>query len=297
MKPQTLNANTCLPLLLVLSVGSVVAGEQATDQQPVLTDASVPASTYSDDWDLVSAPPPLGPYDAINLDPRVPGQNQVEPMPIPEIGSPEVSVSRATAPTLEGGGPGSTAGSAGGTSATASMPTQSSVPPQTPYDYQPQPYTREQPAHAQDRRDQQAIPPGQPGQQIVQRPETRVYGPTDFMNAPYPSAGIPANRPQPPVASVQQRRHEQRSPSGYYRSQDYSHPATRPMYGYPWPSRRPSSGYPDAGYSQSPWQAGGPRASEEEVPPPSVYNRMMAEPPPARYAPPPGMTPYYGGGR
>lgn len=288
MKPQTLNAITYLPFLLVLTAGSVVAGEQATDQQPVQTDASAPAYTYSDDWNLVSAPPPLGPYNAINLDPRVPGKNLVEPMPIPETDRPEAPVARATAPTP--GGPGSV-------SATASMPTQSSVPPQTPYDYQPQPYTREQPAQAQDRRDQQATPPGQPGQEIVQRPETRVYGPADFMNAPYPSAGVPANRPQPPVASVQQRRREQRSPSGYHRSQDYSHPATRPMYGYPWPSRRPSSGYPDAGYSQSPWQVGDPHAAGEEVPPPSVYNRMMAEPPPARYAPPPGMTPYYGGGR
>jgi hypothetical protein len=283
MKPQTLIANTYLPLLLVLSVGSVIAGEQATDQQAVLPDASDPAHTHSDDWNVVSAPPPLGPYNTINLDPRLPGQKQVEPMPIPEV-----PVSRAMASTPEG---------PGRASAMASMPTQSSIPPQTPYDYQSQLYSRDQLARAQDRRDHPLTPPGQPGREILQRPDTRVYGPAGITNAPYPSAGMPANRPQPPVASVQQRRHEQRPPQGYYRSQDYSHPATRPMYGYPWPSRRPSSGYPAAGYSHSPWQVGDPRASEVEVPSPSVYNRMMAEPPPTRYAPPPGMTPYYGGGR
>lgn len=33
--------------------------------------------TYSDDWRLVSAPPPPGPYRAVNIDPRVPGQDAI----------------------------------------------------------------------------------------------------------------------------------------------------------------------------------------------------------------------------
>jgi hypothetical protein len=36
--------------------------------------------TYSDDWNLVSAPPPPGPYRAVNIDPRVPGQDAIPPM-------------------------------------------------------------------------------------------------------------------------------------------------------------------------------------------------------------------------
>ena len=30
--------------------------------------------TYVDDWEMVSAPPPPGPYRSVNLDPRIPGQ-------------------------------------------------------------------------------------------------------------------------------------------------------------------------------------------------------------------------------
>jgi len=36
--------------------------------------------TYHGDWELVSAPPPSGPYHAVNLDPRVPGQGSMPPI-------------------------------------------------------------------------------------------------------------------------------------------------------------------------------------------------------------------------
>lgn len=36
--------------------------------------------TYSDDWRLVSAPPPPGPYTAVNIDPRVPRQEAIPAM-------------------------------------------------------------------------------------------------------------------------------------------------------------------------------------------------------------------------
>jgi len=39
------------------------------------------AFTYTDDWSLVSAPPPPGPYSAIHIDPRVPGQDSLPPLP------------------------------------------------------------------------------------------------------------------------------------------------------------------------------------------------------------------------
>ncbi len=47
---------------------------------------SVPAMAfnYTDGWDTVSAPPPPGPYRAVNLDPRIPGQDVVPIMPVEE---------------------------------------------------------------------------------------------------------------------------------------------------------------------------------------------------------------------
>jgi hypothetical protein len=292
MKLQTVKTSACLPLLLLLAGGSVVAGEQATDQEQASGDAQAPAYTYNDDWGMVSAPPPQGPYNAVNLDPRIPGQDLVTTMPMlmPDRGSQEVAVTDTAASTPEA--PADASGAAGSASVTASTPGQSSVPPQTPYDYQPQPASQGSPSRAPQMAMPEQVAPG-----YGQQPDSRAYERAGSMNAPYPGAGMQAVRPQPAVAPEQHMGHETRPLPGYYRSQDYSQPGARPMYGYPWPSRHPSSGYPAAGYSQSPWQGGDPYASEIEVPPPSVYNRMMAKPPPARYAPPPGMMQYYGGGR
>jgi len=43
--------------------------------------AAPSAFTYTDDWSLVSAPPPPGPYSAIHIDPRVPGHDSLPPLP------------------------------------------------------------------------------------------------------------------------------------------------------------------------------------------------------------------------
>ena len=56
---------------------SVVVGSAS-----VLVATSTPASANAEDWTLVSAPPPPGPYRAVNLDPRVPGHEG-----IPAIGN------------------------------------------------------------------------------------------------------------------------------------------------------------------------------------------------------------------
>lgn len=42
---------------------------------------------YSDEWSLVSAPPPAGPYQPVNIDPRVPGPGTIPevPMPMPRL--------------------------------------------------------------------------------------------------------------------------------------------------------------------------------------------------------------------
>jgi hypothetical protein len=56
-----------LMLVLLLPAAPVVVAEEAP-------------FTYSDDWSLVSAPPPPGPYQAVNIDPRVPGQDAIPPI-------------------------------------------------------------------------------------------------------------------------------------------------------------------------------------------------------------------------
>ncbi len=47
---------------------SIVVGSAS-----VFVAMSTPASANAEDWALVSAPPPPGPYHTVNLDPRVPG--------------------------------------------------------------------------------------------------------------------------------------------------------------------------------------------------------------------------------
>jgi len=41
--------------------------------------------TYTDDWAVVSAPPPPGPYRAVNIDPRVPGVDAIPPLPMDAV--------------------------------------------------------------------------------------------------------------------------------------------------------------------------------------------------------------------
>ena len=44
--------------------------------------------TYTDEWAVVSAPPPPGPYRAVNIDPRVPGADAIPPLPMDAITTP-----------------------------------------------------------------------------------------------------------------------------------------------------------------------------------------------------------------
>lgn len=58
--------------LMLLLVAMPARSEEAT---PPMT------FTYSDNWSKVSAPPPSGPYRSIHIDPRVPGQGSLPPLP------------------------------------------------------------------------------------------------------------------------------------------------------------------------------------------------------------------------
>jgi hypothetical protein len=65
-------AATAVFLALLLGAGSLMAGNAAGSA----------GFTYTEGWDVVSAPPPPGPYRAVNLDPRIPGQDMVPLLPI-----------------------------------------------------------------------------------------------------------------------------------------------------------------------------------------------------------------------
>jgi hypothetical protein len=58
----------------------VVAVAVILSTSSVFAEESPPPFHYSDDWTLVSAPPPTGPYRSVNIDPRIPGAGAVEPM-------------------------------------------------------------------------------------------------------------------------------------------------------------------------------------------------------------------------
>jgi hypothetical protein len=57
---------------------------------PLLADEAAPDSgfTYTDDWAVVSAPPPPGPYRAVNIDPRVPGVDAIPPLSMDNAAQP-----------------------------------------------------------------------------------------------------------------------------------------------------------------------------------------------------------------
>jgi len=70
-----MKGNRCyVGLLLLLGTAFQAQSATAADAEPQFT--------YSDEWSLVSAPPPAGPYQPVNIDPRVPGPGMVSQMPM-----------------------------------------------------------------------------------------------------------------------------------------------------------------------------------------------------------------------
>ena len=77
MKHHGVVAQHCLGVFLIISGGLVLIDDVMADQQPTDTETQSSFYTYHDDWAIVSAPPPPGPYQAVNIDPRIPGQEDV----------------------------------------------------------------------------------------------------------------------------------------------------------------------------------------------------------------------------
>jgi hypothetical protein len=68
---------TCLCLVTVVLAPCSFAAEFEGEEQA----GQSGGFQYSDDWKIVSAPPPPGPYSTVNVDPRVPGQDITRPVP------------------------------------------------------------------------------------------------------------------------------------------------------------------------------------------------------------------------
>jgi hypothetical protein len=67
----------CILLALTGCLG--MAGGFAREAGQQETETGPSGFNYSDDWSIVSAPPPPGPYYSVNVDPRVPGQEDNMP--------------------------------------------------------------------------------------------------------------------------------------------------------------------------------------------------------------------------
>jgi hypothetical protein len=70
-------ARHCLGVFLAIAGGLLLIDAIADDQQPGEAEIQSSYYTYHDDWAIVSAPPPPGPYQSVNVDPRIPGQEDV----------------------------------------------------------------------------------------------------------------------------------------------------------------------------------------------------------------------------
>ena len=77
MKHHGAVARHCLGVFLAIAGGLVLIDAIAAGQQPGEAEIQSSFYTYHDDWAIVSAPPPPGPYQSVNVDPRIPGQEDV----------------------------------------------------------------------------------------------------------------------------------------------------------------------------------------------------------------------------
>jgi hypothetical protein len=139
----------CVGIFLAISASFALLDAIAADQPPGDTETQSSFYTYHDDWAIVSAPPPPGPYQPVNIDPRIPGQEDVRTPFLSGFNAPPVPDEQL---------PGDFAGAppAAGTptpSATGAYPGQESFgrePP--PGYYTSRPYNQNRPAPVQEYR-------------------------------------------------------------------------------------------------------------------------------------------------
>lgn len=79
MKHHGAVARHYLGVFLAIAGGLLFIDAVVAEQLPGDTEIQPSFYTYHDDWAIVSAPPPPGPYQSVNIDPRIPGQGDVIP--------------------------------------------------------------------------------------------------------------------------------------------------------------------------------------------------------------------------
>jgi|GEM_PF-1380872 len=238
--------SVCLAQLLATAMTSA---EELEESKPFV---------YTDDWALVSAPPPPGPYNAVNIDPRVPGQDAVPPMPMepPSMTPmPDLPVTDDTQPPAAG----------------TPAETQTDIPEAAPFRMH-QPPAGRAPSMTEDY-----------GREI----------PADILEAaPFPEYPPPASRA--PVAAGSYGRAapaDRPEPVPGYQRPAGNPPSLAGPYGRSIPGRRPAHDYPVPGMYSAPTGYPGYRAIPregyyggnryrpvDEVPPPPVYDTMTGRP-------------------
>lgn len=217
------------------------------------------AATSSDsDWSIVSAPPPPGPYRSVNIDPRIPGQDDVS---VPGLSQDFDTSSQLPAEALR------MPPAAGGVAHESAMPG-SLQPPGARDDTQPS-------------RTEGYMPPTRPRDSVsapVQPEYAQPPGP-DYYAEPYRTEGyVPPPRPRDYVPAPQQQDYVTPPHTGGYapRPQDY--------YAQPGRSRDYSSAPYPRDYGPAPQDfEQAPRSADYIPPPPGVQEDYARQPVPGPY--------------
>jgi hypothetical protein len=227
----------CVSLVLVLQLVA----------QPAIAEEAPVQYQYSEEWSVVSAPPPTGPYRSVNIDPRVPGAGAVTPIPM-NMPPPLDAVAENPADTVAEAPEAAAADQAlepAITTAEESTAAVAEVPEVLPVADQAQ--------------------------------ETAAALSEEAMRYP-PAAGIPAPLPETiapleAASDALQQYPGSRLPAPGYYGRSMRQP---PTFHYPAPMRYPrQSGYP--GYRNMPpfgYYSPPAFSQEPEVPPPPVYERQ-----------------------
>ncbi len=114
-------------LLLMLAAGFLLQASHAEEPETQFK--------YSDEWSLVSAPPPAGPYQPVNIDPRVPGAATIPQVPMV---MPRQQAAQESFPddTMVGGVPGGAVEQAASEIMTRAAPGETRTMPPVPGHYQ-----------------------------------------------------------------------------------------------------------------------------------------------------------------
>jgi hypothetical protein len=256
---------------------------------PVFGEEPVLPYHYSNEWSLVSAPPPAGPYHPVNIDPRVPGPGSVDALPM--------------YPPRQEDGPSASADRAPGEQPIAEHMSEPAAGPVTvveplipatePADHaaaagaataQDEPAAPEYSAASVEREISESVPGSAPAAGIAARQAEPAN----------PAAAVKAMEPPPVPDMSGADRYNGRSPGWSPVTQGMPVPG----YGMRMPPPAPQTyNYPPAGYPYQPMYRG-----DRNIPPPGYYNPSGRNtepeiPPPPLYDGMYGRSPYQGSGR